>query len=352
VTRIISIICLLIWGVWELEFSSAQIHDLDCPQPTPFNQSEYAAYSQPTNDILSKLFVQNDTSVRSGIELIVLGTVQDAGSPHAGCKKDCCKTLFLHPDSDRMVVSLGLIDHDHKKTYLFEASPDLPRQMEILQRAADLPEVKVPNGIFLTHAHIGHYTGLMYLGRESLGSDAVPVYTMPKMTEFLKSNGPWDQLIALSNISLRALAHETPIRLSAYLTITPFLVPHRDEYSETVGFRIEGPNQSVLFIPDINKWHVWKRDILEEIKNVDFAFVDATFYNNAEIPHRDMSEIPHPFVAESMELFKILSEVDKAKVQFIHLNHTNPLLDMKSPEYHQVVRQGYQIARFGQRISL
>ena len=117
--------------------------------------------------------------------IIVLGTIQDAGSPHAGCTKDCCKNLFSKPDPTRMVVSLGLIDPANKLNFLFEATPDLPRQMKLLKAYSPFRQEETPNGIFLTHAHIGHYSGLMYLGRESMNAKSTPVYAMPKMQEFL-----------------------------------------------------------------------------------------------------------------------------------------------------------------------
>ena len=294
----------------------------------------------------------DEKSIKKGIQLIVLGNVQDAGSPHAGCNKRCCKNLFDKPDPDRKVVSLGIVDHENNKHYLLEATPDLPHQMEVLARQAVSRNKNVVDGLFITHAHIGHYTGLMYLGRESMNAMDVPTYVMPRMANYLQQNGPWDQLVALNNIYLKPLSQDSSILLSDRLSITPFIVPHRDEYSETVGFKINGPNLSVLFIPDIDKWEKWDRDIINEIKQVDFAFLDATFFDKEEIPNRNMDEIPHPFVVESMKLFNAESDSFKAKIYFIHLNHTNPLLDLKSSESAQVLNRGYNIARFGQVFDL
>jgi pyrroloquinoline quinone biosynthesis protein B len=284
--------------------------------------------------------------------IIVLGTIQDAGSPHAGCTKDCCKNLFSKPDPTRMVVSLGLIDPANKLNFLFEATPDLPRQMKLLKTYSPFRQEETPNGIFLTHAHIGHYSGLMYLGRESMNAKSTPVYAMPKMQEFLEKNGPWSQLLALKNIAIRGLKNLEPQRLSSNLQVTPLQVPHRDEFSETVGYRIEGPNKSALFIPDIDKWERWSLDIVEEIKKVDYAFLDATFYDNAELNYRNMSEIPHPFVVESMQRFKNLSASEKQKIYFIHLNHTNPLLNSKSPQHKELKKNGFQVAHFRQIVHL
>ncbi len=283
--------------------------------------------------------------------IVVLGNVQDAGSPHAGCTKTCCKSLFENPDHTRLVTSLGIIDPVNKKQFLIEASPDLPRQMKYL-KAHSNQKSEVPDGIFLTHGHIGHYTGLMYLGRESMNAKEVPVYTMPRMQSFLEKNGPWDQLINIKNIVINSIKADSMIHLTSNITITPFIVPHRDEYSETVGYYISGPNKNAIFIPDIDKWSKWDRLITKLINEVDYAFIDATFYDNKEVNNRDISEIPHPFVVESMELLDPLPKSEKSKVYFIHLNHTNPLLDPKSDEYKYVQSKGYNIATFLNQISL
>lgn len=284
--------------------------------------------------------------------LVILGTVQDAGSPHIGCSKDCCKNLFKNPDKSRKVVSLGVIDPVNKMNWIFEATPDLPAQMKLLKEHSDFSTKETPDGIFVTHAHIGHYSGLMYLGREAMGSKDVPVYAMPKMQSYLESNGPWDQLVKLNNIKICPLNKDASIILSSNIKVRPFIVPHRDEYSETVGYIIEGPNKKVLFIPDIDKWEKWEKSIIEEIKNVDYAFVDATFYDGVEINNRSISEIPHPFVIESMEAFKDLSSSEKNKIYFIHFNHTNPLLNIESEQAKTVLKNGFHIAQFGQTITL
>lgn len=292
------------------------------------------------------------TTTTRGVTLAVLGNVQDAGSPHIACKKDCCTGLFENPDPNRKVVSLGIIDHESKKTFLFEATPDITSQLKYLTNLASWNAKELPDGIFLTHAHIGHYTGLMYLGKEATNADKVPVYTMPKMAAFLKSNGPWSQLVRGENISLQTLTNEEEEALTKKLKIIPFTVPHRDEYSETVGYKIIGPNKSVLFIPDIDKWEKWQTSIVSEIKTVDYAFLDATFYYGEELNTRDISQIPHPFVIESMSLFDSLPESEKQKIHFIHFNHTNPLLNNESEQAIKVLTNGFKIARKGMLFEL
>lgn len=213
--------------------------------------------------------------------------------------------------------------------------------------------VRVPmDGILLTHAHIGHYSGLMFLGREAMGAKEVPVYVMPGMKKFLEGNGPWSQLVTLQNIRLIELREGQSKSLSAALSLTPWKVPHRDEFSETAGFLIHGPHKKALFIPDIDKWALWSKKLTEVLDEVDYAFLDGTFYDAAEVGYRDIREIPHPLVTETMALLDTLPAEIRHKVVFIHLNHTNPLLNPNSPQSLEVLRRGYRIARLGNRFPL
>ncbi len=301
----------------------------------------------------SKEVIQNNENfISQPTSLIILGTIQDGGAPHIGCNKDCCKNLFENPDPDRQVISLGLYDSENNKKYLFEATPDLPRQMKVLMNYGIPADKEIADGIFITHAHIGHYTGLMYLGKEAADTRNVAVYAMPRMKEFLESNGPWSQLVSHKNITLKQIDNEQPVSLSSNIVVTPLLVPHRDEYSETVGYIIKGPNKSALFIPDIDKWEKWNKNIIEEIKKVDYAFLDATFYSGKEIDTRDISQIPHPFIIESLEMFKELSKKEKNKIILIHFNHTNPVINPDSDETKNVLNQGFRIGKINDVFEL
>ena len=278
--------------------------------------------------------------------IMVLGVAQDAGYPQAGYQEEW-KAINLGQRKPLYTVSLGLIDPINKKRYLFDATPDFKEQLQMLDEISETNDYPL-DGIFLTHAHIGHYTGLVHLGREVMGTAGVPVHAMPKMKTFLEENGPWNQLVSLNNISIKPMQDSTLVELSKDISVMPFTVPHRDEYSETVGFKIQINQKSVVFIPDIDKWNKWDVDIREVVKNNDIILIDASFYQDGELEGRDMSLIPHPFTKESMELFSELSKTDKAKVHFIHANHTNPILDMNSPEYEEVSQAGFNVAQQGQ----
>lgn len=283
-------------------------------------------------------------------ELVVLGVAQDAGYPQAGCYKPHCMPGWLDRNKRLGATALAVISPETNTKILFEATPHLPDQLYQLELIAPADQFTL-EGVFLTHAHIGHYSGLMYFGHEAMGAKNLPVYAMPRLTDYLKTNGPWSQLVNYKNIQLMPLHNQTAVNIKG-IEITPILVPHRDEYSETVGYYIKGHNKTALFIPDINKWHLWQRKLTDEVARVDYALIDATFYADGEIPGRNMADIPHPFVTESMALFKNATDDERAKIHFIHMNHTNPLLDPNSEASRQVLRAGFQIARPGMKLAL
>lgn len=284
------------------------------------------------------------------VQLHVLGVAQDAGYPQAGCYQPHCMPGWADRDRRITATSVAVVDHTEQSKLLFEATPDLPDQLYRLNVIAP-DEIYALDGVFLTHAHIGHYAGLMFFGHEAMGAHRVPVFAMPRMREFLSSNGPWDQLVRYENIVLRPLENGSPVTLGK-VTVTPFRVPHRDEYSETVGYRIEGPNRTAVFIPDIDKWRDWDTDIREVVRGIDYALLDATFYADGELPGRDMSQVRHPFIAESMALFAPLTPAEKARVIFIHMNHTNPALQAASDIRRAIEDAGFRVAFEGMRLEL
>lgn len=292
----------------------------------------------------------------------ILGTAQDAGYPHAGCRKECCLEAWDNPGRRRMVSSLAIVDPITNERWIIDATPDFTSQLRLLEEIHPSPAKQTGTvsiastlgitGVILTHAHIGHYTGLMFLGREGIGASTMPVYAMPRMREFLGTNGPWSQLVSLNNIALRPLEHGVRVLLNKRISITPLLVPHRDEYSETIGLIIHGPNASLLFIPDIDKWEKWDTRLDDAISRVDYALLDGTFFEDGEVPGRSMSEIPHPFITETLHRIAPLPLGTRNKVIFIHLNHTNPALREGSNATRQIENAGSRVGHQGEKFGL
>lgn len=301
----------------------------------------------------------SDRSLRPFVK--VLGIAQDGGYPHIGCRKPCCTEAWENRDLERKVTALGLIDPRSGQCWLFEATPDIGRQIHTLLENGTTGNLASPPtgstlphrtlaGIFLTHAHLGHYFGLAFLGREALGAPGVPVYVMPRLRHFLESNAPWRMLIELNNIELRDV--NDGIGLAEDLRVTPFLVPHRGEFSETVGFRITGPSEAVIFLPDIDRWDAWPEFLPDVVRSASAAYLDGTFFSDSELPGRTLAEIPHPPVAETMRLLSDLSIDDRARVRFLHLNHTNPLLRPDSLELRDLNERGFRTAAEGEIVFL
>ncbi len=286
------------------------------------------------------------------IRVKILGTAQDAGVPQANCYCDHCQAARQHTANRRYAAAMALILPGEKRWYLLEATPDLPEQLALLH--ATSPELGLMNGVFLTHAHIGHYAGLMYLGKEAISAQEVPVWAGAGLENLIRSSAPWSQLVDLGNISLQTLQPDHPVRLPSGLSITPWLVPHRNEFAETFAFQVSGPRHRLLFLPDLDRWEQWERSLLDVAKDFDYLFLDGTFFSTDELSARgrDYSQIPHPLIRDTMDRLQPVVDAGHTGIYFFHLNHTNPLLAAHGPEMHELLGRGFHVAREGMELSL
>ncbi|MBA9028697.1 MULTISPECIES: MBL fold metallo-hydrolase [Bacillaceae] len=281
----------------------------------------------------------------------IIGTAQDAGVPHPNCFCKNCLEAIKDSKYRRFAASLAIILPKSKEWHLIDATPDLREQMASIQMKYELQK-KLMNSIWLTHAHIGHYPGLMFLGKEAIGSKGTAVYCGGKMKQLLENHAPWKQLVDLENIAPIEIKHEHSTELTPIVRITPVEVPHRNEFSETFAFWIEGPTRKLLYIPDIDRWDEWDHDIYEMAKEADICLLDGTFYSIEEIERmgRDYKEIPHPVMTETMDRLQGL--VEETAIYFTHFNHSNPVIDPESPYIKQVKGRGFHIAVEGMEILL
>lgn len=251
---------------------------------------------------------------------------------------------------------MGIIAPGAGKVYLVDATPDITEQLALLRDVRRTTPGRVDraplDGILLTHAHMGHYVGLAHLGFEVVSAKRIPVWASERMGTFLRSNGPWDQLVALENIVLHEAAPGRAILLADGIQVTPLQVPHRDEYSDTLGFVISGPTKRVLYIPDTSPWRTWSTPMERSVDGIDVALLDATFYSGRELPGRDLAQIGHPLVTDTMKRLQDRVKSGTLEVYFIHLNHSNPALDPTSEERAAIERRGFHVARVGQEFPL
>lgn len=267
----------------------------------------------------------------------ILGVAQDGGRPQLGCVKDCC--IGMKPEDAEPVASLAVMGE--QGWLLVDATPDLPEQVRAVG--------SLPDAIVLTHAHIGHYLGLAFLGREALGAQGLPVWCSARMAEYLKGHGPWSQLVELGNIELQVFTADLPFEPVPGVRCVAKAVPHRDEFSDTYGFSFTTSVTRAFYLPDIDAWDAWPA-FAEVAASHEVLLLDGTFHDDGELPGRDMRLIPHPRVPDTMA--RLQAAVDAGlQVWFVHLNHTNPLWDPASAESREVIRRGFGVARRGQRIG-
>lgn len=290
--------------------------------------------------------------------VVALGTAQDGGFPHTGCEHAACAAARKDPKLARKVASLAIHVPASGRTYLVDATPDLPAQIQQVHTFRRFPEGKTDrapfDGVLLTHAHLGHYLGLAHFGFESLNTKDLPVHVSPRMAEYLRTNGPWSQLVRLGNVKLQELRPGEWFSLGDGISVKPFAVPHRDEYSDTMAYLIRGPKRTLLYVPDTDTWKTWTRplpQVIEEEK-VDHALLDATFYSPEELPDRDVSKIKHPLVTDSMELLGPLVKAGKVQVWFTHMNHSNPALDPNGEARKAIEAQGFGVLDDGDELEL
>jgi len=296
------------------------------------------------------------SEVVEGPFLRVLGTVQDGGFPHAACNCTRCDAAREHPALRRRVSSLAVCLPGNSRVYLLDATPDIRRQLDSLTDVRPWPEGRVNrapvDGVFLTHAHVGHYLGLAFFGFEAIHTRDLPVYCTRRMGAFLGSHAPWDQLVRLGNIRVRDVLPTEPVDLGDGVTITALPVPHRDEYADTVGFLIRGPRSRVLYVPDTDAWGSWSPPLPEIMENVDIAILDGTFYSTDELPGRSVSSIGHPLIVDSMDLLEAEMGDGRPRTYFTHLNHSNPALETDSPARREIEKRGFGILREGEDFPL
>ncbi len=277
----------------------------------------------------------------------VLGTAQDGGFPHAACEHEACRRARDGDMPRRLISSLAIVLPASREVFLIDATPDVREQLDALRDVRDLPSDRVDrapvDGVFLTHAHLGHYTGLAFFGFEAVHTRGLPVWATPRLAGYLRANGPWSQLVDLGNIELRALAADQPVRLGSGVSVTPFLVPHRDEFSDTVGYRIDGPNATVVFVPDTDKWSTWSPSLLDRLDGVDVALLDGSFFSADELPGRSVEEIGHPMIGRTMDLLQERVATGELQVDFIHLNHSNPALLDASEAEREIEARGFAV---------
>ncbi|MBS1710503.1 MAG: pyrroloquinoline quinone biosynthesis protein PqqB [Armatimonadetes bacterium] len=272
------------------------------------------------------------------MEARLLGVAQDGGFPQPGCRCSNCRNLGIFRSP---AACLAIVDESNQRYWIIDTPPQFG---EAIQPLAGLELA----GIFLTHGHVGHYTGLMFLGKEAMATRELPVWCSRQMRRLLESNEPWASLISGTHIAVQEIATLETYRIAPGLQIAPVAVPHRGEFTDTFAYCVIGPKQSLFYCPDIDFWPIDNPSLHTLLHLNEHLLLDATFFSPDELPGRDLKQIPHPFVTDAIDHLGPYAE----KVTFIHMNHSNPILDPGSSASKIVREAGFQVGSVGQRFAL
>ncbi len=266
----------------------------------------------------------------------IVGSAQDGGVPQVGCSCERCNHARTNIQHARYPASLAIVNPSGK-LLLIDMTPSLPRQLDLLRDLLPARKTMLPDAVLLTHAHIGHYAGLIFFGKEVASTKKLPVYCTQQMRRFLESNKPYSYLIERDEIAITDLKCGEALTYDGTLHITPVEVPHRNEDAETLAFIIKS-ERSLFYASDFDRY---TETIDRCVRDSDISLLDGCFWSREELPGRVYDEIPHPTIMESRERLRGYED----RVIFTHINHTNPVLNRNGLHRAQLEKQGFRIAK-------
>ena len=284
--------------------------------------------------------------MRQNIRAMILGIAQDGGVPHPGCYCDTCQFYW---DNQIVLSPSSLAIIDEKQLHLFDVTRNLDRQLRKVGN-------KNVTDIWLTHGHIGHIDGIGLFGKEVMNLKNVRLHASELMIKLIENTPKWNKLIEDKILIPIQFNSNESMQISENLKITPIRVPHRDELTDTHAFMINGPEKSLLYLPDHDTWEetldmVQQDSVIEwfDFLGIEIVLMDGTFWSKNELSRQD--DVPHPPVLESLERLGNVKGKE-LEVFFIHFNHTNPLLIPKSNEIKKLLDSGCKIPIEGQQFLL
>jgi pyrroloquinoline quinone biosynthesis protein B len=256
--------------------------------------------------------------------------------PQVGCSCERCTYAKTGIEHIRYPASLAIVSPSGK-LLLIDATPSLPQQLDLLWDLLPSRRNRLPDAVLLTHAHVGHYAGLIFFGKEIASTKELPVYCARQMRRFLESNKPYRYLIERGEITINDLKRGETLTFDGTLHITPVEVPHRNEDAETLAFVIRS-EKNLFYAPDFDRY---TETIDRCVRDSDISMLDGCFWSEEELLGRVYDEIPHPTIMESRKRLRGYED----RVIFTHMNHTNPVLNRDGLCRTELEKQGFRIAR-------
>jgi len=293
------------------------------------------------------------------VNVTILGTAQDAGIPQAGCSCKRCLNAHNHPNLRKYPVAIGIIGIDGSK-HLIEITKNLSEQLKIWGDEEKGNIVYTPDTVTVTHLHLGHIEGIGQFGKPVMNLEDLPIYVSEKNKLVLEERNDIQLMIKEGNIKLISQKYnqEFQPRIGCGFKLELIPIPHRSELGDTAAILIKGKKKNLLFMPDQDSWKdtldTFSMNNIRELLTywkVDIAWIDGTFWNLKELPGRNLSEIPHPTIEESIQRLGMKNKND-FEISFIHLNHSNPANEINSKERKMIESFGWGICQRNDIASL
>ena len=300
----------------------------------------------------------------------ILGSAAGGGFPQWNCNCRNCRgvrtgTLRAQPRTQSSIA----ISDDGEQWILCNASPDIRAQIEAfpaLQPARKLRDTAIA-GIVLLDSQIDHCTGLLTL-REGCPHQ---VWCTEMVHQDLTSGFPLFNMLSHWNgglqhrlIELDAEPFSIPacpalnITAIALRSSAPPYSPHRGNPhpGDNIGLFIEDgrSGRSLFYAPGLGQVD---EHLLSWMRRADCLLVDGTLWRDdemrvCEVGDKLGSEMGHLPQSGPGGMLEVLDGLPASRKILIHINNTNPILDLDSPERAQLAAHGVDVAWDGMSINL
>jgi pyrroloquinoline quinone biosynthesis protein B len=280
----------------------------------------------------------------------VLGSAAGGGLPQWNCSCANCLAARAGKIPPQTQSSIA-ISADDQSWFLINASPDLPRQIEMtpaLQPQRDPPRNSPIAAILLTNADLDHALGLLLMRQQPA---PIVVYATNETAKTLA----WIDIVLkrFSGIEWRLL-EPSPGDSVVPLSLRERVGVRAIALGESVAFqfRDEHSGVSALIAPAVGEL---TEELREAVNTSAIVLFDGTFWSDDELGAvrpgaRTAREMNHlPIRDGSLELLR--TSPARRKI-YTHINNTNPILTPGSSERRQVEQAGIEIACDGLEIVL
>jgi pyrroloquinoline quinone biosynthesis protein B len=95
----------------------------------------------------------------------ILGSAQDGGVPQVGCRCERCNHARMNAEHVRFPASLAIVGKSGR-LLLIDVTQNLSQQLDLIRDLLPSGKNLLPAAVLLSHAHVGHYAGLLFFGKE------------------------------------------------------------------------------------------------------------------------------------------------------------------------------------------